>query len=114
MSIVLTKSKYRNTKSLYKGFLYDSKAEVRKAMLLDNDLREKKIKAWRPQVSCPLIVNGEIIAKYIVDFEVTHHNGKTEYIEIKGCKTAAWQIKRKLFAALIGKQNGIIFTVEKA
>lgn len=44
---------------------------------------------------------------YIADFKVTYTDGRVEVIEVKGCKTKDYMIKKKLF---LFKYPDVIFT----
>ena len=92
--------KYRAKRTEYNGEWYHSRAEARFAALLDMRVRVKDIRSWRRQAIVPLIVNGQVITKMIVDFVVTHNDYSEEWIELKGCETRDWIIKRNLFRAL--------------
>lgn len=101
---MLRRSKYKNANREYNGVMYHSRAEADYAELLE--LRKKNvigvdsIADWERQVPVKLVVNGILVTTYIVDFVVTHHDGRKEWIEIKGYPTAEWKIKEKLFRAL--------------
>ena len=88
----------------YKGTEYHSKMEARYAAALDLRMRAVhpsfRIAGWKRQVPVKLEVNGKLVSTYIVDFVVTHTDGRLEYVEIKGLETPEWKIKEKLFRAL--------------
>lgn len=107
--------RYSNAKKrVYKGNYYHSGAEVEEAMVLDQLLKEKKIKSWKPQVKIELFgENGTRICNYYIDFVVEHSDGKTEYIEVKGFVTSIWRIKWKLFKDKYGKDANKIITLRK-
>lgn len=95
--------KFGNTPRTYNGIEYHSQAEARYAAELD--LRKRAIgvdgiAGWVRQFPVPLEVNGVLVCTYIVDFVVTHLDGREELIEIKGFETPEWRIKEKLFRAL--------------
>lgn len=58
-----------------------------------------RVSMWKPQVSFNLVVNGHLICRYVVDFEVTKADGSIELIEVKGFETPEFKLKRKLFEA---------------
>lgn len=107
------KLKYGNVKSEYKGGIYDSKKEMRKAEELDLMVKAGEIKSWEKQKRLSLDVNGVHIANYYIDFVVYHNDGTVEYLEIKSpiTQTPVWRIKWKLAQALLDKPN-IKWTVE--
>ena len=86
----------------YGGRLYASKMEAAYAAKLDLLMKAKGVEAvkwWNPQVRVPLVVNGQKICSYIVDFEVCYGDFQREYVEIKGHETAIWRLKVKLLKA---------------
>lgn len=89
---------------IYNGVLYDSKKEAGHAALLDA-CRGSVVPAYqvvdvKRQVHIPMVVNGHLICKYIVDFVVTYGDGRVQYEEVKGFETKIWKIKEKLFRAI--------------
>lgn len=63
-------------------------------------MRGRDIKSWRRQVPLRLEVNGTLVCKHLVDFEVTHNDGTIGYVERKGHPTRDWKLKLKLLRAL--------------
>lgn len=107
------KLKYGNIKSEYKGGIYDSKKEMRKAQELDLLVKAGEITKWEKQKRLSLEVNGVHIANYYIDFVVYYPDKTIEYLEIKSpitC-TPVWKLKWKLARALLSKPN-IKWTVE--
>lgn len=101
-------------KQTYNHRSYHSMQEAGYAMYLDQLLKEKKIKSWKPQVKIELFgENGSHICNYYIDFKIEHSDGKTEYVEVKGFATAIWRLKWKLFNDKFGKDNNIKITLEK-
>lgn len=94
------RNKYNSRKTIYNGIKYDSKLEAEYAQQLDIRKRDGDIKDWRRQEPIKLEVNGKKIATYKVDFVITHNDNAEEYIEIKGMRTAVFNLKWKLFEAL--------------
>src|SRR5437762_12076375 len=94
-------NKYKNIPQLYNGNRYDSKKESEFARELDLRLKTKDIKAWERQVKIELRVNGYLICNYYMDFVIMNNDGSKEYIEVKGFETQVWQLKKKLFEALL-------------
>ena len=96
-------NKYRNTKTMYNGVLYDSKKEAYYARELDLRVKAKYIKSWvgdKKTLRFDLIVNGKKICTYTPDFEITHNSGLVEYIDVKGVETTVFKLKFKLIKAL--------------
>jgi hypothetical protein len=85
----------------YGGFRYDSKKEAAYAMELDWRKKAGEVKDWQRQVKVPLKVNGILIANYYCDFRVELSNGIIQYHEVKGLVMPLWEMKWKLFQALI-------------
>jgi len=105
---------YRNVKShVYGGQSYHSKKEASYAAQLDILQKAGEIKEWDRQIEVPLIVNGIKIARYYVDFLVTHKDGRKEYVEVKGWWTDYARLKWRLFEALYSKKKNVELTVVK-
>ena len=83
----------------YKGIVYDSKAEAKRAFELDMLKAAGKVMWWERQIAFPLLVEGKLICKFVVDFEV-HAPTEKYYEEIKGWETPEYKLKLKLFKAL--------------
>ena len=96
-----TKNKYNAKGQEYNGKWYHSKKEAKYAEELDWLKKAGKILEWKGQVKIELKVNGQLIANYYVDFKVIDKHGAVEYHEVKGFETTEWQLKWKLFCALI-------------
>jgi hypothetical protein len=79
---------------------YQSKAERDYAAELIFKQKMGLIRSWRRQVRQSLVVNGQKITTYVIDFEVTEPDGEVRLIEVKGFATELWQLKHKLFMAL--------------
>jgi len=94
--------KYRNKKQLGDdGSMYDSLLECAYGNLLFLRKKTKDIADYKRQVCLHLYVNGEKICDYFIDFVVTHTNGRTELVEVKGFPTPEWKKKWNLTKALI-------------
>ena len=94
----------------YNGVTYDSKSEARYAMELDLRLKAGDIRGWTRQVYMPLLVNGTVVCRMVIDFQIVHKDGRVEYVEIKGWSTPEYKLKRKLLAAVYPDLN---YTVVK-
>ena len=92
--------KYGAKRTLYNGEWYDSKKEAAQAAELDLRVRAKDIHGYERQVKFDLEVRGVIVARYVADFLVHHHNGNLEVVEVKGMHTPVWKLKKKMFEAL--------------
>lgn len=93
-------NKYGARKTEYNGRLYHSKREAVYAMELDLRLHAKELISWEPQVTIRLDVNGHHICNYIVDFKLYYTDGRIELVEVKGAKTAVYNLKAKLLTAV--------------
>ena len=87
----------------YRGRVYHSAAEAKKAFELDLLKKAGVIKDWWPQCEFKLVVNDQLICKMIVDFKVLEPNLNVHWIEVKGIESEVWIIKRKLLLALYPK-----------
>jgi hypothetical protein len=100
------KSKYGAIKTEYNGISYHSKKEADYASQLDFRIKLGEVLKWDRQVSMNIIVNKEIICKYICDFVVTGANGVVEFIDVKGMRSGAayemFKLKKKLVKATLG------------
>jgi len=98
----------------YGGRGYHSKAEAKYAEHLDDLYNRGEIKSWKPQKRIELFgENGGKVCNYYIDFEVIHHDGTTEFIEVKGFETAIWNLKWKLFKDKYGHNHKYKITLEK-
>lgn len=95
-------SKYGNKKTLYNGYVYDSKAEANYASMLDLRLRGKDILSWEKQVKFPIVINGNKVCTYICDFVITNKDKSQEFIDVKGVRTGVFILKKKLVEAVYG------------
>ena len=61
-------------------------------------MKKGEIKEWDRQVKFSLYgKNGHQVTTHIVDFVITHLDGRKEVHEVKGFATAEWGIKQRLF-----------------
>jgi hypothetical protein len=96
-------SKYNAKTVELDGYIFDSKLEARYYELLKEKQKNNEILFFRVQ---PIYQLQETFKKYnktfrridyIADFEVHHLDGSIEVIDVKGFRTQAFNIKRKLF-----------------
>ena len=93
-------SKYRNVKTEIDGHTFDSRAEARRWRDLCLLERAGAISNIRRQVRFPIVWNGTKICDYVADFVYRETDKVGDTIEdVKGAKTPAYRIKRKLMAA---------------
>ena len=84
----------------YGGNLYGSLAEATYAASLDLRVKVGDLIGWARQIRYPLIVNGQRICWFVVDFRLQHQDKSMELVEIKGWEREAYKLKIKLFRAL--------------
>ncbi len=92
-------SKYSAIKTVIDGITFASKKEAGRYSELRLLDRAGQIKALELQPKFPLIVNGTKVCTYIADFAY-QEGGKYVVEDVKGMKTPAYRIKRKLLLAL--------------
>lgn len=99
------RGKYGAVRTEYGGRRYASKLEARCAAELDLRRRAGEIVSWEPQVPVDIMVDGEKVCRYIVDFRAVMPDGSVEWIEAKGMWTDAAKLKAKLFKAAYLKRR---------
>lgn len=98
--------KYGNRKVVdATGAVHDSTKEFRRWQVLELRQRAGEIRSLRRQVPYALVVNGVLVCTYIADFDYIEGEAPiTEDVKSEPTrKLAAYRIKRKLFAALYGR-----------
>ena len=93
--------KYKNKKTVFNGRKYDSQKEALRACQLEQLLKDGDISLLEYQVPHPLFVNGKLVCTYKADFTY-YLNGKLIVEDVKGYKTAIYQLKKKLLKACLG------------
>lgn len=92
-------SKYGNRKVEAEGFKFDSQAEYKRFTALRLLVLGNYISDLEVHPRFPLVVNGVKVGTYIGDFRYTE-NGQSATEDVKGVKTAVYQLKKKLVKAL--------------
>lgn len=95
------RSKYRNVKTVVDGLKFDSKAEAVRYSELQFLVEAKVIKALELQVRFPLNIGGVKVCTYVADFKYVRH-GAVIVEDVKGMKTAVYNLKKKLMKAIYG------------
>jgi hypothetical protein len=96
-----TRSKYGNKKVTVDGIRFDSKKEAKRYGNLKLMQMAGEISDLSLQVRYPLVVNDILIGHYISDFVYHDVNLGHEVVEdVKGMKTAVYNLKRKLMKAI--------------
>lgn len=108
------RNKWNNQRTEYNGYTYMSKKEANFAMSLDNCKKahdpKDRVLSYDKQVPFPIVVNGQKICKYILDFKVAYADGRIEYIDVKAfdkkkskfLSTDTYKLKKKLVEAIYG------------
>lgn len=99
-------NKYGAIKTEYNGQIYDSRAEAHRAQELDLWLKTGEITDLARQTKFPVIINGVRVFTYIADFTY-YHKGKQVVEDVKGVRTAMFNLKKKCVEA----QYGIIINL---
>ena len=90
----------------HEGIVFDSKLEMnyyKRLLLLKNaTMKELKVVDIKMQYVFQLSVNEKKVCKYVCDFVVTYADGRIEYIDVKGFKTAIYRLKKKFVEAQFG------------
>ncbi len=104
-------NKYRNVKTTLYGITFDSKKEAERYLVLRSMQEAGEIADLKTQVPYELWVNDVKVCKYIADFVYTVPNPARsaggpfvlDVVEdVKGMKTAVYQLKKKLMRAVLG------------
>ena len=95
-------NKYRAVKTEVDGITFDSKKEAKRYEKLRDMVEEGAISHLALQPEFPIVINGQKICKYKADFTYISKYGHDVYEDVKGVKTAAYRIKKKLVEALYG------------
>lgn len=78
----------------YNGTVYDSKAEMQRAVALDLMLAGKAIRSYTRQPRFTLGVKENV---YVADFHVIDADGNEWIEDVKGASTAKWRRDMKLW-----------------
>jgi hypothetical protein len=100
--------KYHNKKTIVDEITFDSRKEADYYIQLKLMKVGNMIKDFTRQVVLPLNVNGFLICKIILDFQIINPDGSIIFVDIKGfdkktgkfISTSDWKIKRKLAEAI--------------
>lgn len=106
------RSKYNAKKTVVDGITFDSKKEADYYCELKMLKMAGKVKEYELQVPFELLPSfkykGKTIrgVKYTADFVVKYTDGHTEVVDVKGMRTEAYKLKKKL---LLSKNPDINF-----
>ena len=104
--IPAAKNKFSNRKVELDGMRFDSAFEAKVWSRLKLEERVGEISDLQRQVRIPLVVNGQKVCDFVLDF-VYVKDGKTVYADAKSAHTRtlrAYSIKKKLLKALYGHE----------
>lgn len=82
--------------------MYDSKREAYRAQELDLLAQSGEITNLERQVKFPIEINGKKVFTYIADFTYTDKNGNKVVEDVKGVRTAVFNLKKKCVEAYYG------------
>lgn len=97
------KNKYHAQATMVEGIRFASKKEAKRWQELNLLVKAKIISELERQVTYKIIVNGELICKYILDFKYLNmDNGEFVHEDSKGFRTKEYNLKKKLMKAIYG------------
>lgn len=100
--------KYRNEPVEIDGRRFASKAEGKRYAELRLLERAGEIRDLRCQPRYDLAVNGQKICTYVGDFAYLNRTGTPVTEDVKGYRTDVFEIKAKLFRAVLGREIVIV------
>lgn len=92
--------KYKAQKTEIDGVTFASKAEAKRYFELKLLERAKEIFNLELQPKYDLVVNGDLVCRFIPDFRYKTKEGRLVIEDAKGVRTPVYSIKKKLFQAL--------------
>lgn len=95
-------SKYRAVPTIVDGIRFASKKEAAHYGTLKILERAGKITGLELQRRFPLLVNGQKVCTYVSDFDYFDESGKQIVEDVKGFKTPAYRLKKKLMQIILG------------
>lgn len=93
-------NKYGNIKTTIDGITFDSKAEARRYQELKLLEKAGEINTLKLQPIFPLVVNNQSVGTYIADFSYTNRDGSLVVEDVKGVRTAVFNLKARLMKAI--------------
>jgi len=84
-------SKYNNKRVVINGHKFPSEKEGNYYLYLLSEQQADRVTMFLMQV--PIALTGGV--KYIIDFVVFKADGTVEWIDVKGCKTPMYLLKKK-------------------
>ena len=92
-------NKYKNRKTKVDNIVFASAKESRRYLELKLLQKAGEISDLRLQTRLPIVVNGKKVCDYLCDFSYME-NGKFVFEDVKGVRTALYQLKKKLVKAV--------------
>jgi hypothetical protein len=99
---VTVRQKYGNKRVTVDGVTFDSQAEGRRYLVLRELVKAGEITDLEMHPSFRIEVGGVLICRYVADFAYVTRAGVQVIEDVKGVKTAAYRLKRKLMKAVHG------------
>ncbi len=93
-------NKYHNKRTQVDNLMFASKKEAQRYRELALLQRAGKITDLCMQVPYPLVVNGQLVCRYVADFTYTDREGRQHVEDAKGVVTQVYRLKRKLMKAV--------------
>lgn|SRR3990167_2970855 len=100
----MTRTKYGNVKTEINGYLFDSKREADRYLILLSMEQAGEIKQLELQPKFPLLVKtGKAVGFYKADFQYFDVSKKEWVVEdAKGVRTAVYRLKKKIVEEVHG------------
>jgi hypothetical protein len=95
-------NKYHNVPVLIDGIKFDSQKEGRYYAELKLRRQAGEVVRFEMQVPFQISINDKKVCKYYADFVEYWRDGSRHVVDVKGRKTAVYQLKKKLVRACFG------------
>lgn len=96
------RSKYNAHPTEVDGIRFASQAEARRYDELKLMEYAGEIRELRVHPAYPIEINGERVCQYVADFDYLTRDGRLTVEDVKGVRTEAYRLKRKLMKAVHG------------
>lgn len=109
-TVVPAQAKYRNQKTEVCGLKFDSKKEANRYLELRFMEGQGRIRNLILQQRIPIIVNKQIVCRYVADFVYEEREGQSWRLVTEDVKSEitrknpVYRLKKKLLAAACGRQ----------
>lgn len=107
------KTKYRSKKIQINGITFHSKKEAEYYKIVYLRLIAGDIKHFDTQIKYDLMVHGEKVGTYAMDFKITHNDNTIELVEVKGMGKGleTWILKWNILKEQLKYRKDISFTI---